>query len=179
MNGKNFYDLRDSNGKYLIRELEKAARKGGDFVNYVWKKPGKGELPKLSYAQQIPDSKYWIGTGVYIEDIKEKEIQIYNVISDYSKTFLIKLLIFLSVFFLLIILPLTLFMINSMVVPLAKLTKITSEYSLGKLDNDFEDIRRKDEIGSLARALQRLGRSTKIVIRKLEEATIESKLNPK
>ena len=169
MNGKNFYDLRDNNGKYIIQELEKAASRGGDFVDYVWKKPGKGELPKLSYAQQIPNTQYWIGTGVYIEDIKEKELQIFNSINDFSQAFLIKLFSFLALIFFLIILPLTIYMIKSMVVPLANLTDIAGEYSRGKLDKEFEDTDRADEIGSLARAVQRLGRSTKIVMQKLEE----------
>lgn len=169
MNGKNFYDLKDTNGKLIIRELERAAKSGGDFVDYYWKKPGKGVLPKLSYAQVIPNSEYWVGTGVYIEDIQEKEIEIFNTINDYSQSFLIKLFAFLVVLFLLIIVPLTIFMINSMVIPLSRLTDIAGEYSRGKLQNNFEDTDRKDEIGSLARAVQRLGRSTEIVMKKLTE----------
>ncbi len=174
MNGKNFYDLKDPNGKLIIRELENAANNGGGFVDYVWKKPGKGELPKLSYAQQIPNSQYWIGTGVYIEDIKEKEEQIFNIISDYSKNFLIKLYTFLAIIFFIILLPITIYMIKSMVIPLSNLTDIAVGYSRGDLDHEFLDIDRKDEIGSLSRAIKRLGRSTKIIMRKLDETQIRN-----
>lgn len=169
MNGKNFLELKDTNGKFIIKELEMAAKNGGGFVDYVWKKPGKGELPKVSYAQQIANSNYWIGTGVYIEDIQEKELKIYNAINDYSKDFLTKLFAFIAALFFLIILPITIYMIKSMVTPLANLTETATEYSRGKLDRQFEDTEREDEIGALARAVQRLGRSTKIVMQKLEE----------
>jgi signal transduction histidine kinase len=65
--GKNLYDHKDSQGKYVIRELSADAKKGGGFVEYYWAKPGsKGEFKKLAYAESIPGTSYFIGTGVYI-----------------------------------------------------------------------------------------------------------------
>ncbi len=65
--GKNLYDLQDSHGKYQIRELSAAAKKGGDFVEYYWLKPGSTKhLKKLAYAEPIPGTDYFIGTGAYI-----------------------------------------------------------------------------------------------------------------
>jgi signal transduction histidine kinase len=65
--GKNLYDHKDSHGKYAIREIAAAAKKGGDFVEYYWAKPGAaGEQKKLGYAETIPGTNYFIGTGVYI-----------------------------------------------------------------------------------------------------------------
>ena len=51
------------------------------------------------------------------------------------------------------------------------LTEIAREHSRGNLTKEFSDIdvNRQDEIGSLARAIQRLSRSTKITLNKLEE----------
>jgi signal transduction histidine kinase len=64
--GKNLYDHKDSKGKYVIRELSAAAKKGG-FVDYYWPKPGaKGEFKKTAYVESIPGTDYFIGTGVYI-----------------------------------------------------------------------------------------------------------------
>jgi len=66
--GKNLYDLRDSHGKYQIRELSAAAKKGGGFVEYYWLKPGSTEHhKKLSYAEPIPGTNYFIGAGAYID----------------------------------------------------------------------------------------------------------------
>jgi signal transduction histidine kinase len=66
--GKNLYDHKDSQGKYVIRELAAAAKKGG-FVEYYWAKPGSaGEQKKLGYAESIPGTDYFIGSGVYIKE---------------------------------------------------------------------------------------------------------------
>jgi methyl-accepting chemotaxis protein len=65
--GKNLYDLKDSHGTYQIRELSAAAKKGGGFVEYYWLKPGSTEHhKKLAYAEPIPYTNYFIGTGAYV-----------------------------------------------------------------------------------------------------------------
>jgi signal transduction histidine kinase len=65
--GKNLYDHKDSQGKYVIRDIIAAAKKGGDFMEYYWAKPGStGEQKKLGYAETIPGTNYLIGTGVYL-----------------------------------------------------------------------------------------------------------------
>jgi signal transduction histidine kinase len=67
LQGKNLYDHKDAKGKYVIRELIAAAKKGGGFVEYYWPKPGaKGEQKKLGYVERIPGTNYFIGTGVYL-----------------------------------------------------------------------------------------------------------------
>jgi signal transduction histidine kinase len=65
--GKNLYDHKDIKGKYVIRELNAAAKKGGGFVDFYWLKPGaKGEQKKLGYVEPVPGTNYFIGTGVYL-----------------------------------------------------------------------------------------------------------------
>jgi signal transduction histidine kinase len=68
LEGKNLYDHKDSKGKYVIRELSGAAKKGGGFVEFHWVKPGEksGEYKKLGYVEPIPGTKFFIGTGVYL-----------------------------------------------------------------------------------------------------------------
>jgi len=67
LQGKNLFDYKDTKGKYVIRELADAAKKGGGMVEYYWIKPGsKGELKKLGYVEPIPGTNYFIGTGVYL-----------------------------------------------------------------------------------------------------------------
>jgi signal transduction histidine kinase len=66
LQGKNLYDHQDSHGKYSIRELSAAAKKGGGFVEYYWAKPGSVvEQKKIGYAEPIPGTDYFIGSGVY------------------------------------------------------------------------------------------------------------------
>jgi len=67
LEGKNLYDHKDVKGKYVIRELSEAAKKGGGFIDFYWLKPGsKGEQKKMGYVEPIPGTNYFIGTGVYL-----------------------------------------------------------------------------------------------------------------
>lgn len=52
-------------------KLRDMARAGGGFVDYVWPKPGQGDQSKLSYAEMIPGTDFWIGTGVYIDNLND------------------------------------------------------------------------------------------------------------
>ncbi|MCP4339929.1 MAG: methyl-accepting chemotaxis protein, partial [Desulfobulbaceae bacterium] len=71
--GKNLGELKDKNGVYVIKELDRKAKAGGGFVSYIWPKPGSGDTPKLSYAEMIPGLDMWIGTGVYIDNIEKNK----------------------------------------------------------------------------------------------------------
>jgi signal transduction histidine kinase len=67
LQGKNLYDYKDVKGKYVIRALSEASKKGGGFVDFYWVKPGsKEEFPKLGYVEPIPGTDFFIGTGVYL-----------------------------------------------------------------------------------------------------------------
>lgn len=68
--GKNLIDLTDPNGVKIIQQLIKAGQSGGGFFEYVYSKPGVATpQPKLSYAAPIQGTDWFIGTGVYIDDI--------------------------------------------------------------------------------------------------------------
>ncbi len=69
LQGKDLGDMKDKDGIYLVRELRDKAQAGGGFVEYIWPKPGAGDVAKLSYAEMIPGTEMWIGTGVYLDNI--------------------------------------------------------------------------------------------------------------
>lgn len=69
--GKDLKDLKDSNNVYSIRELRDAAENGGGYCFFMWNKPGAGDVLKLGYAEMIPGTQIWIGTGVYLDNIQE------------------------------------------------------------------------------------------------------------
>ncbi|MFT5809127.1 MAG: methyl-accepting chemotaxis protein [Moritella dasanensis] len=76
--GQDRFTLKDKNGVMLIQELIKASESGGGFVEYVYPKPGTDTVqPKLSYSAPIAGTDWFIGTGVYVDDI-ESDLAIFS-----------------------------------------------------------------------------------------------------
>jgi len=92
LQGKDLQDMKDKNNVYLVKELRDQAKKGGGFVSYVWPKPGTVDTPKLSYAELIPGTDFWIGTGVYIDNIEATKAAITTEINGNVKTSIIKMI---------------------------------------------------------------------------------------
>jgi len=70
--GKNYWDLQDKKGNYLIRDLVKAGDSGpeGGFFKYYFPKPGSDEaLAKTSFIRKVGEWDWYIGTGIYTDDI--------------------------------------------------------------------------------------------------------------
>ena len=65
--GKNLLDLKDQDGKYLIREMIRiASGSGSGWVNYKWPNPINNKIEdKTSYVKKMGD--YFVGVGVYRE----------------------------------------------------------------------------------------------------------------
>lgn len=67
---QNLYNHQDSKGNYVVRNLSTLAQQGGGFIEFYWIKPGADpstEKHKLGYVEPIPNTNYFIGTGVYLE----------------------------------------------------------------------------------------------------------------
>jgi signal transduction histidine kinase len=75
--GKNMLEIQDANGLYIVKELIKTAKSGGGFVEYVMPKlEDKRPAPKLSYVAGIPDWRWYIGSGEYIDNIEKSIIEL-------------------------------------------------------------------------------------------------------
>jgi len=152
LHGKDLKDVKDANGIYLVRELNKLAQGGGGFLTYIWPKPGKGDQPKLSYAMLIPGTKMWIGTGVYIDNIKEEEArinsEIQSIVSSYSWWIGGSVL----VIFMLLVLPFCIFLVRSIVKPLDESVVLADLVASGDLTVNISS-EYDDEPGKLASAL--------------------------
>ncbi len=62
--GKNLINLKDQDGKFLIRELSAKAKAGGGWVDYKWPNPVTKLIDsKSSYVDRMGD--YFVGVGVY------------------------------------------------------------------------------------------------------------------
>ena len=82
--GKNHIHLEDSDGVRFIKELLMAAKQGGGFVRYKWatlEQSGASGKPKIGYAQMLRGDTWWIGSGVYMEDIA-RELSVMKAVQD-------------------------------------------------------------------------------------------------
>jgi len=63
--GKNLIDLKDQDGKYLIREMIKISEgPGNGWVDYKWPNPITNKIEdKSSYIEKMGD--YFVGVGIY------------------------------------------------------------------------------------------------------------------
>jgi cytochrome c len=64
--GKNLIDLKDADGKLMIKDLIGVASNGGGWYEYKWSHPATKEIrAKASYVIKVDDT-LWVGCGVYL-----------------------------------------------------------------------------------------------------------------
>ncbi|SHO45827.1 methyl-accepting chemotaxis protein [Desulfopila aestuarii] len=149
LEGKNLGDLKDKNGVYVIRELHDRASKGGGFVNYIWPKPGAGDVPKVSYAEMIPGTEMWIGTGVYIDNIEAFQLQLADKMNSQVRSNVMQMLLTAGLVFTGII-SLVLVIVYGLVKGLKELIDNVQDVAEGEGDLTKRiTITSKDELGEL------------------------------
>ncbi|MFD2247523.1 cache domain-containing protein [Pontibacter ruber] len=77
--GNNNYDMKDAEGKYLVREILKTATtKGAGWVDYMWPKPGESIPTQKSafvHLANMPNGKQVVvGCGVYLADAPKAKV---------------------------------------------------------------------------------------------------------
>lgn len=152
LQGKDLGGLKDQNGLYLIKELATSAQNGGGFVTYFFEKPGFGVQPKISYAQMIPGTDMWIGTGVYLDNINIEKMRISGAMNESANSITMNIVIGASVVFLIFILPLSLYLIRTIVTPLRESTDAATAVADGNLEVNLKPHGR-NEISMLQTAL--------------------------
>jgi two-component system, NtrC family, sensor kinase len=100
--GKNMYEVADSNGLKIVQELISLAKNDGGYLNYVM--PAlKGERPedKISYVKGINDWQWYVGTGDFVVDLDQELTAMFAEREKSTKIEIATILSFL-IFFLLI-----------------------------------------------------------------------------
>ncbi len=157
--GKDLGAAKDKNGVMVIADLAKAASSGGGFVSYVWNKPGAGDQDKVSYSTMIAGTDFWVGTGVYLDNITVAQNNIsHNISSKSNRLFMVMTL---AVFALLaVLLPVLSLIIKSIVAPIKKVTAVSQTLASGDV-NVAISIVGKDEITIMEEAFKGLVDSIK------------------
>lgn len=72
LEGRNLLDLKDTEGKLLVREMFKAVEKDSSgWIEYMWPKPGDNRsTQKSTYVRKVKLGDSWVlaGAGVYLAD---------------------------------------------------------------------------------------------------------------
>jgi signal transduction histidine kinase len=71
LEGQNVMDLKDSEGKYLVREMfDLLEKQDSGWVDYMWPKPGESKsTQKSSFVTraELGDTWFLVGSGVYLQ----------------------------------------------------------------------------------------------------------------
>ncbi len=162
LDGKDLSKTEDPNGKLLFAEFAKVAREQGEgYIDYVWTKPGsEAPVDKISFVKAIPEWKWAVGTGVYVDDVEEAFMEQLKSVS----VIIIGGILFVGILGFLII--------KGLSTPLLRiaggLKDLTDDKVIKVTDNN-----RKDEIGDMAEALMDL--NTKLA--NARELTIQEEEN--
>ncbi|ADO76669.1 methyl-accepting chemotaxis protein [Halanaerobium praevalens] len=170
--GTNRWNLKDANGKYIIRALKERADKGGGFTEYVYPNPNTGEAEnKISYVTPIKGTDYFIGAGTYDgiinTQLTEVKNDLNNIINNISKTLIIFLLATILIFALIII-----FISRYISRNINKILSGMNKMAAGDLTYRM-DIESKDEIGKLAQAYNQTANSQKEILTEIKKEIIE------
>ncbi|MBU1001645.1 MAG: methyl-accepting chemotaxis protein [Proteobacteria bacterium] len=170
LQGKDMSASKDVNGVFFVQELAKQASQGGGFVLYVFGKPGAGDQPKLAYAQMITGTNYWIGTGVYIDNIDAAKAEVSGIIADVVSSNTTWVVGVLMAIFLVGVLPMSWLIVRSITGPIVQSTDAAGEIAGGNYDLHLE-IKGRDEASKLQQALNTMAST---LLQNIEEITAKT-----
>jgi methyl-accepting chemotaxis protein len=74
LDGTDLTEIKDPNGKRIFMEMARVCKEsGGGFVEYQWPKPRVAKpVPKLSYVKLYQPWGWVLGSGIYIDDVRQQ-----------------------------------------------------------------------------------------------------------
>ncbi len=126
-------ELTDKDGVALVKQLRNQAQQGGGFLEYKWKKPDEqaGTFPKISYAKNLRGGQWWLGAGVYADEV-EHVIALERGKQDAQRTVAVVLSFILSGLLMLVFLYIGLVVSRATSQPIVKRMKALSRAADGE-----------------------------------------------
>ena len=129
----------------LFQKFAKAldGKTDGMIYDYMWPKPGEDKTtlyPKSSYIIGVKEWGWVVGTGVYVDDLKKRALQLFF----YEMGFV--------AIFAMVLLTGTYFSVRLLSRPMLQLANNMKELAAGRLDVDVPHSDREDEVGMIAKA---------------------------
>jgi methyl-accepting chemotaxis protein len=144
--GQNFYNFVDQNGRHIIKEQIDAARNGTGAIiaiSPIGRAGSNSPVTQLSYAIAFDPWRWAISTSVFVDDIDARFAEV--AWQFFSIAFAVGLFMMACAWLL----------SRQITRPLGRLVQFTEQPLSEAPSSDFmRDLRLKDEIGTVARALQ-------------------------
>ena len=176
LKGKNMIDLKDSNGKFFLKELIETARKGGGVVKYEFPKVKDGApFPKFAYSVSFEPYQWMLGTGVYVDNIDAEVAKLQKKIHDNLMSQVITFLLVSLGLVVLFIVVMVFFTQKSITKPLNQLIERADNLSSG--DGDLTrklDIEGTDEIARASESINRFIEKVRILISEAKNLSHEN-----
>lgn len=163
LNGIDLTDNKDPNGKKLFVEMVKVCKQSGSgFVEYEWPKPGASKpAPKLSYVKLYQPWGWVLGSGIYVDDVRQQVAAV--------KSSLLSALVSFIIFSLL----LTIVIVHlSVTRPVHQAITIADSLAQGNLKLTIRP-RSNDEAGKLLRAMNLIQEKLTPTLRKIHGASMQ------
>ncbi len=168
--GKDLAGLKDTNGVYYVKEMAEAAKKDGrGFVSLIFSKPDQGDVAKINYIETIPGTPFYIGTGIYLDNVEKAREAIKAETNSvkaeqisYIGVFIVCLLVFLV--------PVCILVVRSIIVPLRQTVLSAEKIAQGDLDTRLA-VEGRDELSKLQKTLREMVLSLKKYILEAQEKT--------
>ena len=156
----------DVKGNRFRAKLIEAAKQGGGFVKYYYKKPSTGQIePKLAYAVLIPKVNWVLVSGIYLDRVYNELNKEQNIISDRTSTILIHNII-VSIIIILLAILITTLVINKTIIKPIKDLESTINYIVTNKDFTKEiEVENNDEIGEISKNVNMLINTTDELLR--------------
>lgn len=144
LDGKPVGDFKDPAGNYLFRGFVDIVQKqGSGFYGYLWPKMGSDQpVSKLSYVKGFAPWGWIIGTGIYLDDVQ-------LIFRQTAWTFA-----WICLGVVALVLAISLAISRGVTRSLITITSLTEKLASGEDDFEVPYTTRRDEVGSLARALR-------------------------
>ncbi|WP_318446031.1 methyl-accepting chemotaxis protein [Photobacterium leiognathi] len=162
----------DANGVAYIKVLIDAAKNNGQFVKYSFpKKANQPAQPKESYAISLNDGKWFIGTGLYIDDIDasvaQYTAQIHSNMQDRINSVLL-----ISLILTVISATIILYVASRIIKPVERMVDTLNDIADGEGDLTKRlVVEGNDEIAALGNAFNRFANKLQSIISQVSETT--------
>ncbi|WP_196593491.1 methyl-accepting chemotaxis protein [Pectinatus sottacetonis] len=172
--GKSRMDAVDPKGRHYIREIIENGRKpGGGYTDLMFPKPNETTpLPKRNYSLAFEPYKWVLGTGKWIDYIDDKVAQKEKVEDQGLKDNIVRVIIYMLILQLILI-GVAIYIGKVIATPIEFVTKKMHVLATGDFNETIEGkiLSRKDELGTMGKALQTLRDNVKELLKKIAESS--------